>query len=75
MVPLKAVTQKDKSQVVFLAANGVARACDVKLGISDGVDVEVISGVTEGDKVIVQGNLGLKDGARIILKTSEKTTE
>lgn len=71
-VPLKAVTQRDKGQVVFLAANGVARACDVQLGISDGVDVEVISGVTEGDKVIVQGNPGLKDGARIILKTSEE---
>ena len=72
MVPLKAVTEGEKRPVVFLAANGVARACDVKLGISDGVDVEVISGVSEGDKVIVQGNLGLKDGARIILKASEK---
>jgi len=71
-VPLEAVTQGEKGRVIFLAANGVARASDVKLGISDGVDVEVISGVTEGDKVIVQGNVGLKDGARIILKTSEK---
>lgn len=72
-VPLEAVTEGEKGQVIFLAANGVARASDVKLGISNGVDVEVISGVTEGDKVIVQGNLGLKDGARIILKASEKT--
>ena len=64
-VPLRAVTQEDKGHVVFLAENGVARACNVKLGISDGVDVEVISGVTEGDKVIVQGNVGLKDGAGI----------
>jgi len=72
-VSLDAVTEGEKGRVIFLAANGVARACDVKLGISDGVEVEVISGVTEGDKVIVQGNVGLKDGARIILKGSEKT--
>ncbi len=71
-VPLMAVTQGDKGHVVFLAANGVARACDVKLGISDGVEVEVISGVTEGNKVIVQGNVGLKDGARIILKAQSR---
>ena len=71
-VPLKAVTQGDKGHVVFLAENGVARACNVKLGISDGVEVEVISGVTEGDKVIVQGNVGLKDGARIILKAQNR---
>lgn len=77
-VPLKAVIQVEKGEkdwVVFLATSSVARACEVKLGISDGVDVEVISGVTVGDKVIIQGNLGLKDGGRIILKDFEKTGE
>ncbi len=68
-VPLKAVVEGEKSEVVFVAVNGVARARLVTLGISDGVDIEVVSGVNVGDKVIIRGNLGLEDGDRIILKS------
>ena len=67
-VPLKAVSEEKKGQVVFVAANGVARARPVTTGISDGVDVEVLSGVEAGEEVIVGGNVGLEDGGRIVLK-------
>jgi multidrug efflux pump subunit AcrA (membrane-fusion protein) len=67
-VPLKAVSDFGGSKVVFLVVNGTARVQTVTLGISDGVDVEVISGVNQGDSVIVEGNLGLEDGDKIVIK-------
>jgi len=67
-VPLAAVVEGEKGPVVFLAANGVARARPVTLGISDGVDVEVLSGVKVGEAVAVRGNVGLKDGDKIVVK-------
>ncbi len=68
-VPIKAITEGDEGKVVFLAVNGTAIIRPVKLGISDGVDVEVISGVNPGDEVIIEGNLGLEDGDRIVIKS------
>jgi len=72
-VPLEAVTGVEEGKVVFLALNGNAKAQPVTLGISDGVYVEVISGVNAGENVIVEGNLGLEDGDRIVLKASRKS--
>ncbi len=69
-VPLKAVTKAEGGEVVFIAEDGTAKARPVTVGISDGADVEVVSGVNAGDKVIVRGNLGLEDGDRVVLKTS-----
>ncbi len=71
-VPLKAVVEGEKGEVVFVAVNGVARARPVTLGIADGVDVEVVSGVNVGDKVIIRGNVGLEDGDRIILRSPSR---
>jgi len=71
-VPVEAVTEGEEGKFVFLAVNGVAKITPVTLGISDGVYVEVISGVNAGEEVIVQGNLGLEDGNRIVLKASRK---
>ncbi len=67
-VPLEAVIKGTRGEVIFVAANGVAKARSVTLGISDGINVEVCSGVEAGQQVIVRGNLGLEDGDRIVLK-------
>jgi multidrug efflux pump subunit AcrA (membrane-fusion protein) len=72
IVPLKAVIEAEKGQAVFVAANGVAQVRPVTLGISDGIDVEVLSGVEIGEEVIVYGNLGLEDGDRIVVKVPRK---
>ena len=72
-VPLEAVTEDEESKVVFLAVNGTAKVRPVTLGLSDGVYVEVISGVKAGENVIVEGNLGLEDGDSIVLKAPLKS--
>jgi multidrug efflux pump subunit AcrA (membrane-fusion protein) len=37
----------------------------VKLGISAGEKVELTSGLTEGERVVVSGQLNLSNGARV----------
>ena len=71
-VPLKAI-REGNSYVVFVATNGTATARSVTLGISDGVDVEIVSGVAAGEMVITRGNLGLEDGESIVVNTSRKS--
>jgi len=74
-VPIKAVTEGKQGKVVFLAVNGMAKVRLVELGISDEVDIEVISGVNPGDLVVIEGNLGLEDGDKIVTKrVREKQT-
>jgi hypothetical protein len=50
---------------VFVAAGGKAERRAVTLGLNDGTHVEIASGIKAGEKVIVDGQAGLPDGAAI----------
>lgn len=52
---------------VFLADEGRARKQRVELGRSQGLDVEVVEGLTDGDGLIVEGQLNLSDGTKIAI--------
>ena len=54
---------------VTVAEGGVARPRPVQTGIRSEEAVEVLSGVSPGDLVVVSGNKNLSDGARINYKT------
>jgi RND family efflux transporter MFP subunit len=56
----------------FVVENGRARPRDVKLGLVDPRNVEVVSGLKAGDRVIFVGPRNLKDGARVEAKTVEE---
>jgi RND family efflux transporter MFP subunit len=61
-VPQKAVIE---NKYVFLAQGTKALKKEVRLGLQNTGDVEIVEGVSEGDAVIVEGNYGLEDGAAI----------
>ena len=54
-----------KEAFVFLAEDGRAKKQSVQLGRSQGLEVEVLDGLTQGDHLIVEGQLNLEDGAKI----------
>ncbi len=60
--PQKAIID---NKYVFLAQGKKAQKKEVVLGLQNSDFVEVLSGVNEGDEVIVDGNFGLEDGAEI----------
>ena len=72
VVPTGAVLDRGKQKVVFLDGNGVAEERIVTVGLSDGINSEIISGLNEGDAVIVTGNLGLRSGTKIQVDKSRQ---
>ena len=66
-IPMAAVlTAQDGSKTVMIVgADNKAHARPVKLGIEDGEDVQVISGLSQTDQVITEGAYGLDDGTAV----------
>ncbi len=67
-VPLGAVSERGQLQSIFVADNGVARTRLITLGDKNPTDkeqVEVLSGLSAGEKVIVPVPPGLSDGAHV----------
>jgi len=61
-VPIFSVIAKEGRRVVAVEEDGVARIRDVSLGITDGLRVQVLSGLRAGDRLIVAGHRELQDG-------------
>ncbi|OQX59884.1 efflux RND transporter periplasmic adaptor subunit [candidate division KSB1 bacterium] len=63
-------------QVVFVAENGFARMVPVETGISNDTDIEIISGLKEGQQVITGSYKALskllKDGSKIKVSKAAK---
>jgi multidrug efflux pump subunit AcrA (membrane-fusion protein) len=66
-IPQTAVlTAQDGSKSVMVVGDdGAAHKKPVTLGITDGEDVQVLSGVAPGDTVITGGAYGLDDGTKV----------
>lgn len=82
LVPRQAVLRELQSAHVFVAKNGAAEKRPVELGLEEGGRVEVLSGVTQGETVIVAGQGSLKHGAAVkviaghgAVKTAEQRAE
>ena len=65
LVPTAALLRGDTENAIFLASSGRAVEREVRLGRRLGGMAEVLSGLEEGDRVIVSGTTRLSDGAPI----------
>jgi RND family efflux transporter MFP subunit len=65
LVPAVAIVREGEETAVFVAADGKAHRRAIKIGLSDGGHVEIVSGVKAGEMVVVDGQAGLPDGAAI----------
>jgi RND family efflux transporter MFP subunit len=64
-VPLAALTERGQLQSVFVVEDGVAHTRLVSTGRRTGNAVEVLSGLTAGERVVLPVPVGLQDGARV----------
>jgi len=71
VVPNKAVLKQEGKEIVFVDAGDTAKLKEVKTGFKDENKIEIISGLGPGEPVIVLGNYGLRDGAKIRVKSKE----
>ncbi len=65
MVPLEAVISLEKGYRVYVVENGLAQPRDVKLGVLKSRDVQVVSGLSAGDDVIVRGHYYVGPGQAV----------
>ena len=65
MIPRMAVIDDDDRQSVFIVENGQAQRRQVEVGYSRGEFVEILSGLSDGERVITIGQTGLAEGAMV----------
>lgn len=65
VLPRIAVLEKEGSTILFTVEDNRARLREVKTGISDEEKIEIVEGLTEGESVVIEGNYGLTDGAKV----------
>lgn len=64
-VPAAAVLQRGQMEFIFIYSAGRAQLRIVKTGHHSEQDVELVSGVTAGEQIIVRGIESLRDGMRV----------
>ncbi|HOC18675.1 MAG TPA: efflux RND transporter periplasmic adaptor subunit [Vicinamibacterales bacterium] len=67
VVPRNAIVDVEGKRGVFLAADSRAQFRPVQTGLQDAELVEIVAGLSDGEKVITTGAAGLKDGDVIVL--------
>ena len=71
LVPAVSVVRDGEETAVFVAAGAKAQRRAVRVGMSDGTRVEILSGVKAGERVIVDGQAGLPDDAAITVSEAQ----
>ncbi len=76
-VPLSAILTADngKKTVMVVASDGTAQPKPVQLGVSNGEDVQVLSGVSPADMVITSGSFGLDKGTKVKIGPAPKADD
>jgi HlyD family secretion protein len=70
-VPSGALFRKGESWMVFVVESGRAKAVPVKVGHSNGVRAEVLSGIGAGSWVIVHPPDAVHEGVRVALRSNQ----
>jgi multidrug efflux pump subunit AcrA (membrane-fusion protein) len=58
-------TKSGTPAVMVVGADNVAHQKDVKTGITDGHDTQIVSGLQPGDQVVTKGAYGMDDGTKV----------
>jgi membrane fusion protein, multidrug efflux system len=67
MIPSEAIVPQGRKKQIFLYNNGKALTSDILTGVRDSANVQVISGLKQGDTVITTGLLFLRPGSDVKL--------
>ncbi len=67
LIPSEALIPDIKGQKVFVYRNGTAAPVEVGTGIRTDINVQLTSGVSEGDTIITSGMLQLRPGAPVTI--------
>ena len=69
LIPQQAVKNDGGQMVVFVIEDDTIDRRSVSVGRSVGTDIEIMAGVTPGDRVVVSGLEGLSDGQKVRVRS------
>ena len=64
----------EEAQVMVIDNQSQAHSRDVKTGIQTGQQVQVISGLKQGEQIVTQGAYGLPDGTKVKIEKPEESS-
>jgi RND family efflux transporter MFP subunit len=64
-IPRKALVGSTKDPQVYIVKNGKARLTSFNAGTSDGEFIEVISGITAQDRIVIKGQVNIQDNSNV----------
>jgi RND family efflux transporter MFP subunit len=67
VIPLSAIVKENNAEGIFVINDGKSYYKKITSGLSDGKNVEVLSGLKSGDKIVTLGMNNLKDGTVVIV--------
>lgn len=65
MIPRDAIVSSVKDPSVYVVKNQVAQLIKIQTGRNHNSELEVVSGLNEGDKVVTNGQINLTNGAKV----------
>lgn len=65
LVPEEAIVPERGRTYVFVVANGVAQRREVRTGKRRPGDVEIVEGIAENERVVVEGTQNIRDGTNV----------
>ena len=71
VIPSSAVLDKDGRKIAYIVQEDLAVEREVEIGLDTGEHVEILSGISEGDSVIVEGQHYVADGAGVRIVRGE----
>jgi hypothetical protein len=71
LLPVVRRARRQGAQAVFVVENGTATRRTVTTGLTSQGRIEIVSGLTEGEQVVVVGNNNLRDGMTVRVAGTE----
>jgi len=67
VIPKKALVADRKDPYVYIIKNGIAHGSNVVVGLSEGNNIEIVSGLFAGDELVLSGQINLSEGSKITI--------
>lgn len=74
-IPISAVIERPQKKICFVIEEGKAREVVIKTGLESEGWVQILEGLTPGDKLIVEGQEQLKTGNLVRVQEASKTAD
>ena len=72
LVPEEAVMEREGEKQVFVVRDDIVHLQKISTGLERGELVEVLSGLKEGEAVVISGQSNLEDGDKVVAKEGEQ---